>query len=156
MTTSSITSRRSLHLVDLENLVGDPGAKKCEILKTFDHYLKVGRWQSEDHVIIASNPWVMAEIAFDVPVPTNLHAVHGPDRADTMLLALAPPGLVGKRYARLVVGSGDHTFAARAHAVQDLGVHVDVVARHEGCSRRLRGFSCSFIDAADAAVALAA
>src|SRR5437870_4727278 len=86
MTTSSITSRRSLHLVDLENLVGDPRAKKCEILTTFDQYLKVGRWQSEDHVIIASNPWLMAEIAFDVPVPASLHAVHGADGADTMLL----------------------------------------------------------------------
>ena len=40
-----------------------------------------------------------------------MHAVHGRDGADTMLLAQMPPELVAKRFARLVVGSGDGIFA---------------------------------------------
>jgi len=40
MTTSSITSHRSLHLVDLENLVGDPRIDAAPALDTFDAYLE--------------------------------------------------------------------------------------------------------------------
>jgi hypothetical protein len=35
MTTSPLTSSRSLHLVDLENLVGDPRANADRALDTF-------------------------------------------------------------------------------------------------------------------------
>jgi hypothetical protein len=57
-----------------------------------------------------------------------------------MLLSLAPPELVVKRYGRLVVGSGDGIFAARAAHAHDLGVQVLVVARDGGCSWMLRRF----------------
>jgi hypothetical protein len=57
-----------------------------------------------------------------------------------MLLSLAPPELVARCYDRLVIGSGDHIFAARAHTARDLGVEILVVARAGGCSSRLRVF----------------
>jgi hypothetical protein len=156
MTTSSITSGRSLHLVDLENLLGGPRADAVHARCTFARYLELARWQPGDHVIVASNPWLMAKIAFDLPVPCNVHAVHGRDGADTMLLSLAPPELVVKRYGRLVVGSGDGIFIARARSVHEQGTRVDVVARPDGCSTRLRRFPCTFLDHHDADVVLAA
>jgi hypothetical protein len=156
MTTSSITSRRSLHLVDLENLVGDPRAEAEPALSTLREYLDVGRWKPGDHVVLATNPWLMARIAFDVPVPANVHAVRGRDGADTMLLAQSPPELVVKRYARLVVGSGDGIFVGRAEAALDYGVIVDVVARADGCSATLRRFDCTFLAPRATDVVLAA
>ena len=54
---------------------------------------------------------------------------------------LAPPELVVKRYRRLVVGSGDGIFAARAQRARDLGVDVLVVARDGGCSGKLRSLA---------------
>jgi hypothetical protein len=61
----------------------------------------------------------MARIAFDLPVTCSRHAAHGRDGADVMLLSLAPPEHVVKRYGRLVVGSGDAIFVHRAQAVRD-------------------------------------
>jgi hypothetical protein len=145
MTTSSGTSRRTLHLVDLENLLGDPRATTDAALATFDAYLDVAHWSVDDHVIVATNPWLMAKIAFDLPVPASRHAVHGRDGADTMLLSLAPTELVVKRYQRLVIGSGDGIFTARARVAQERGVAVEVVARPDGCSTRLHRFSCTFL-----------
>jgi uncharacterized LabA/DUF88 family protein len=72
-----------------------------------------------------------------------------------MLLSLAPPEHVVKRYDRLVVGSGDSIFASRARAVRDSGVPVDVVARPDGCSARLHSFAPRYLTAR-AAVVLAA
>ena len=145
MTTSPITSRRSLHLVDLENLVGDPRAGAAVALDTFDAYLDAAHWSAGDHLIVACNPWLMTKIAFDLPTACSKHAAHDRDGADTMLLALAPPELVVKRYGRLVVGSGDGIFAGRAIIVRERGVHVDVVARPDGCSTRLHRFGCTFL-----------
>jgi hypothetical protein len=156
VTTSSGTSDRALHLVDLENLLGDPRADAVTALATFDVYLDVAGWQRDDHVIIATNPWLMTKIAFDLPVPTSRHAVHGRDGADTMLLALAPPELVVKRYGRLVIGSGDGIFVHRARTVRDHGVAVAVVARANGCSARLRPFACTYLQPATTDVVLAA
>lgn len=158
MTTSSSspTSLRTLHLLDLENLLGDPRADAERALAMFADYLDVARWQPGDHVILATNPWLMTKIAFDLPVECNRHAVHGRDGADTMLLSLAPAEVVTKRYGRLVVGSGDGIFVGRAQAVHQRGVTVDVVARAGGCSRRLQRFSCTFLEPRAADVTLAA
>lgn len=152
------TSLRTLHLLDLENLLGDPRAGADRALATFAEYLDVARWQPGDHVVVASNPGLMAKVVFDLPVPASAHTARGPDGADLMLLSLAPPELVATRYQRLVVGSGDGIFAARTHTARERGV-VEVVARHGGCSRRLRAFRCTYLasDAPDAsAVVLAA
>ena len=156
MTTSPITSRRSLHLVDLENLVGDPRAGAAVALDTFDAYLDAAHWSAGDHLIVACNPWLMTKIAFDLPTACSKHAAHGRDGADTMLLSLAPPELVVKRYGRLVVGSGDGIFAGRAIIVRERGVHVDVVARPDGCSTRLHRFGCTFLAPRATDVVLAA
>ena len=139
-TTSSTPSQRSLHLLDLENLVGDPHADEPLVRDTLTRYLRAACWRPGDHVIIASNPALMRHVVFEPPVPWNAHATCGPDGADLMLLSLSPPELVVRRYARLVVGSGDGIFASRANAARDLGVDVLVVARADGCSRRLRRF----------------
>ena len=122
MSTSSITSHRSLHLVDLENLVGDPRATGPIVRATFDHYLDVAGWQPGDHVVVASNPALVREVCFDLPVACNVHTAIGEDGADLMLLSHAPPEWIAKRFGRLVVGSGDGIFAARATHAHALGV----------------------------------
>lgn len=154
MTTSSTS--RTLHLVDLENLIGDPLAERDVALATLDTYLDLAAWQPDDHIILATNPWLMAKIAFDLPVDASRHAVHGKDGADTMLLSLAPTELVTTRYGRLVIGSGDGIFANRARTVREHGIPVDVVARANGCSTRLRRFCCTYLTPTTDDVVLAA
>ena len=152
MNTSHGTSRRcvpswrSLHLVDLENLMGDPRVTAAAAHDTFHRYLARAGWQPGDHVIVASNPRVIREVGFDLAVPCSVHATRGPDGADLMLLSLAPPELVTRRYERLVIGSGDGIFAARAHAVRASGIAVLVVSRLDGCSRRFAGLDRTYLD----------
>ena len=153
MSTSSITSRRSLHLVDLENLVGDPRATGPVVGDTFDRYLELAGWQRGDHVILASNPGIIREVGFELDVPASVHAIGGEDGADLMLLSLALPELITLRYGRLVVGSGDGIFAARASDAQQRGVKVRVVTRPESCSQRLLRFEPIWLRPADDRIA---
>jgi hypothetical protein len=141
---------RALHLVDLENLCGDPVAPRKVALRVLDDYLRLAGWRPGDHVRVAANPRLLRSVAWDLPVPANQHAVTGEDGADMMLLAHEPPELVARRFGRLVVGSGDHLFAARARATRDLGVPVVVVARPGSLSHELvgEGFGIRLLDPA--------
>src|SRR3954447_16532387 len=137
--TSTLTTTRTLHLVDIENLVGDPKAPTATVLDVLDRFLDLAGYRDGDHVVIAANPGLMARVAFALPLPCNVHAARGENGADLVLLAQAEPSRVAARYDRLLVGSGDGAFADVALAVRDLGTPVVVVARADSLSRRLRG-----------------
>jgi hypothetical protein len=143
---TSYTSGRTLHVVDLENLIGDPRATGAVAHDTLHRYLDAAGHIDGDHVILASNPGLVAEVAFRLDVPCSLHACKGIDGADTMLLALASPEFVARRYDRLVIGSGDGAFVSLARATRLAGVDVLVVARADGCARRLQKFPHVFLD----------
>ena len=128
---------RTLHLVDLENLLGD--RRKDEVaIEGLHHYLALARWTKGDHMIVAADPQIVRQIGFDEPVPWNLHATRGDDAADVMLLAHAPVELIARRYDRLVIGSGDGIFVPRARAARERGVGVVVVSRPNGLAHRYR------------------
>ena len=128
---------RTLHLVDLENLLGD---ERCSGVGRagLERYLELARWDPGDQTIVAAHPELIRQIGFDAPVPCNLHATRGDDSADRMLLAHAPAELVVARYDRLVLGSGDGIFVRLARTVRAAGVPVLVVARSEGVAARFR------------------
>lgn len=130
---------RTLHLVDLENLAGDPMASKDEALAALDLYLDLSDHRAGDQVVLAANPGMISRIGFDTPVPCSLHAARGKDGADLVLLSHAAPEQVAVRFDRLVIGSGDGEFAATAIAVRDRGAPVLVVTRRRSLSRRLQG-----------------
>ncbi len=130
---------RTLHLVDLENLVGDPMAGKAEALGALDQYLDLADYRRGDQVIIAANPGMICEVGFDIPVPCNQHAARGKDGADLVLLSHIEPSQVAVRFDRLVIGSGDGEFADTAIAVRDCGAPVLVVTRRRSLSNRLQG-----------------
>ena len=139
MTTTLTTTTRTLHLVDLENLVGDPVADGAAALDALDRYLTTAGYRDGDHVVLAANPGLLRAVVFDLPVPCNAHAVTGADAADLMLLDQAEPAFVAARFGRLVVGSGDHEFLTTALAVRDLGVPVVVVSRRGSLARAYTG-----------------
>jgi hypothetical protein len=130
----STTKSRTLHLVDLENLLGDRRTDAAAARAGLVHYLRIARWQPGDHVVVAAHHEIVKAFAFDKPVPCSVHAVCGPDAADDRLLAEAPAERVGDRYGRLVIGSGDGKFLQRAREVRGLGVGVLVVATARGCA----------------------
>lgn len=128
---------RTLHLVDLENLLGDRREEEVA-LSGLERYLQLARWTEGDAMLIAADPQIVRQVGFSPPAPCSLHATRGSDAADVMLLAHAAPELVARGYARMVIGSGDGIFVARARAVRDLGVGVAIVARPSGLARAFR------------------
>lgn len=133
------TGTRTLHLVDIENLVGDPTAPAAEVLAALDNYLTLAGWREGDQVILAANPGLLSNIAFDLSIACNTLAVRGTDGADLMLLSHAEPSWVASRFGRMVIGSGDGIFAATAATARDLGVQVVVIARPRSISNALQG-----------------
>jgi len=103
---------RSLHLVDIENLVGEPTSWRPDRIKaTFDAYLQTATWRPGDSLVVAANPSFMKMLAFDlVEMAHRPLCARGKDAADQLLLGAVPTD-VGARFRRLVVGSGDHAFA---------------------------------------------
>ena len=130
---------RTLHLIDLENLVGDPRARSTEALSALADYLDLADYRPGDPVLIAANPGMIAVVAFDTPVPCSLHAARGKDGADLALLSHVEPTQIAERFGRLAIGSGDGGFADAAVAVRNCGAPVIVVSRRRSLSRRLQG-----------------
>jgi hypothetical protein len=125
---------RTLHLVDIENLIGDPYADGLAALAVLEEYLEASRWQPEDVVHIAVNPRLALEIGWRLPVRCTLRTASGPDAVDLRLQACAEPEFVARRFGRLVIGSGDHGFIANACGARSAGVGVLVVARADSLS----------------------
>jgi hypothetical protein len=129
--------RRSLHLVDLENVCGGAHAVPGDAVAGLWRYLDVAGWRDDDHVVIAAHPSLVIAVGFARLVPARLLPATGVDGADLALLRHVAAGDVAARYDRVVVGSGDHAFAALIEALADLGVDVSVVARPGSVSHEL-------------------
>ena len=138
---------RGLHLVDLENLIGDPWARGPGVGRALDQYLERAGFRPGDLVFVAGNPWLMVELGWSQldssgrllsgRVDCHRFAARGPQGADNKLLEAAPLAWVARRFDRLVVGSGDGAFADRLAAVRASGLSVQVVSRRESLSHRV-------------------
>ena len=158
---------RGLHLVDLENLLGDPWARGPCVGRGLDQYLQRAGFHAGDLVFVAGNPWLMAELGWSQldaagrllsgRVDCHRFAARGPQGADNKLLEAAPLAWVARRFDRLVVGSGDGVFADRLAAVRASGLSVQVVSRPESLSHRVARLGLPiewFVDDAPAPVQL--
>lgn len=128
---------RTLHLIDLENLIGDPMADVVHIRWALGHWPELFRVAPGDLVVIAANP-VMAWEAKQTWPGALVRSRTGEDGADHALLEACEPTWVVGRFARVVVGSGDHIFAARARELSAAGIVVVCVSRPDSLSVDLR------------------
>lgn len=130
---------RTLHLVDIENLLADPKRLHHRFSETFSQYLRCASWRSGDFVAIAANHKLAKQIAFSVPVPHRfLVSSCGPDAADIRLLEYAASPWVTQRCGRVALGSGDGIFAPLVERLGRAGMQATVVAAADALSRALR------------------
>ncbi len=103
---------RTLHLVDIENLLGQPSNWTPEaVIASFWQYVLTAGWQVGDSLVVASNPKVMKLLVFDLfGFPHRSLCAWGPDAADDLLIRAVPNDIVDQ-FGRVVVGSGDHAFS---------------------------------------------
>lgn len=132
---------RSLHLVDLDDLVG-PDATAARIKEVIDAYLAASRWELDDHVIVAADGGTLGDVAIELDVGWRLL----PSRGDHAQLHATDPRLIARRYDRLVVGSGAADFAPLVEAVNRHGGDAWVVAPGAAIEQALRDVASWVVD----------
>jgi hypothetical protein len=134
--------RRTLHLVDVDNLLGDPRqATPASVAATLAAYRRAAGVSPTDLVVVATNPGLALHVGLAWPGPL-LRAAKGPDGADLALLAdlddLIAAGAFPCRFSRVVFGGGDHIYEPAARRLVAAGTRVVVVSRPDALARCLR------------------
>lgn len=130
---------RSLHLVDLDNLIGGPWNPEL-VPESMERYLTAASFRVGDHLVVAAEVTLAVTACFQMPPGTRFLVGRGPDGADRRLVGAATPEHIAARYERLVIGSGDHRFTDVALAVRRLGTAVTAIALQGSLSLEL-GFA---------------
>jgi hypothetical protein len=119
---------RTLHLLDLENLMGGALAGSLALRRASATYRETMSIGPDDHVIVAVNPALGLEAKLEWP-DRQVIMQGGPDGADMALLSVASDEpWVTARYDRLIIASGDGIFAGLASSIRGAGIPVGVVA----------------------------
>jgi hypothetical protein len=145
MSATDVPAGRALHLVDLENVIGDPWATGPGVAEVYETVLTTGRHLLGDLVVVAANRWLLAELGFVAHTSCQKVVAHGPDGADLALLAWADAPWIVRRFDRLVVASGDGIFAAVVRGARDGGLEVDVVFGGGAVSNRIRALDAALL-----------
>jgi len=120
---------RTLHLIDIENLMGGPLQGLEALHSACRVYRELVGLRPHDHVVVACNS------ALAMPAGLAWHKSrilvgNGPDGADIALLGqLKDLEWTASRYDRVVVGSGDGIFAKAVRGLTQLGIPVGVTSR---------------------------
>lgn len=133
---SSSVTDRTLHLADLDNLVGGPW-NPHRVPTTMANFLAAAALRSGDHLVVAAEKALAKTALFQMPREARFLIGTGPNGADLKLLDAVPVELIARCYTALVIGSGDGCFEVLARQARDLGVHVTVVSNRDTLSRRL-------------------
>ena len=126
---------RAFHLVDLENLIGDPRAPATEVARVIGIY-RATMVSLGDLVVIACNPRMAVSAKLSWP-GILVRVGRGCNGADFALLREAQPADLASRFSKVVVASGDGIFAPLVAELRAMGIAVDVVGRHGSISRSL-------------------
>jgi len=128
---------RTLHLVDVENLMGGPQEGEGALRRASVEYREVAPVQAGDHVIVACNPH-LAVAVHQVWAGARILLGYGPDGADRALLREVEDNRwIARRFDRVIVGSGDAIFADASTGLQRWGIAVGVASLESALSFRL-------------------
>lgn len=129
--------RRTLHLIDIENLLGEPrpaAAAVCEARTAYEARVVV---DENDLVVVACNHGCALDVGLAY-AGARLVVRSGPDGADLALLAVLGEHDVQGRFDAVVVASGDGIFTDAVSSLTAAGLPTLVVSRPEFLSRTLR------------------
>lgn len=128
---------RTLHLVDVENLMGGALNGFTSVGSALDDYESAAGLREGDHMVIAAHPAIAFLAKLSRP-GRSIRPAHGKDGADFALLRDADVADLARRYDRVVVGSGDGIFAETVSRLVAAGVRVQVVSRPRSLAFQLR------------------
>jgi hypothetical protein len=131
---------RALHLIDIDNLLGDPVTTDADhIARTLAAYRVLAGAAPGDHVAVATAPNPGHALAIGTAWPGVTHLWRGGrDGADLALLEVASWAVELDGFDRVVIGSGDRIFLTALEWFEARGIPVEVVARRRSLARALR------------------
>lgn len=131
--------KRTLHIVDIENLVG--AEHQDGDRHAFEHalalYADAGNMRPEDQVLVGCHPGLVFTAQQILGSRGQIFTGAGTDGADKALLEASDAEFIASRYHLVCVGSGDHIFAGLVAELIERGVVVRVVARSGRLSKEL-------------------
>ena len=131
---------RALHLVDIDNLLGDPATDdELEIGWTIHAYQDAASFAEGDHAVVATSPFGRHAFAIGTAWPGAQHLWRkGRDGADLALLEQAAWAVETGQFGRVVIGSGDRIFLVALEWFEGVGVPVEVVSRRDALALALK------------------
>ncbi|MEI7548326.1 MAG: hypothetical protein WCK21_09755 [Actinomycetota bacterium] len=131
------TLNRSIHLIDLENLCGEPRPSAAVAELAHRAYLAATRPDAGDHFVVAVNHGAALNAGLSWK-GARLLLRSGPNGADEALLDVLRYEQVDERFTSIKIASGDGIFAPAAGSLAASGLVVTVVARPGSCSAALK------------------
>jgi hypothetical protein len=129
---------RGLHVIDVENLLGSGRFHLQDVSSLFHAYCRNMPLAECDQVVVAASSWEgAAAVGFGWPGARLLWQT-GRDGADECLLSVLREENVASRFSRVIIASGDHSFASVADELRSSGCAVSVLSRPEALSPWLR------------------
>jgi hypothetical protein len=127
---------RTLHVVDIENLVGTAIPTLDRVSEVQGQYLACLGFGLDDQVVLATSHLGLLNAGLGWP-----HARHlvrsGKDGADLELIDVLEHENVATRFRHVVIGSGDGGFSQVAASLAARGLHITVVSRWGSLARTL-------------------
>ena len=117
---------RSLHLVDVENLLGSTRFTAHDVTASATAYAAVASVAPHDLVVVSSSHFTAPATWFGWGSARRI-VRSGPDGADLALIEILVTENVAARFDRVVIASGDGIFADAAAQLQQAKVAVTVV-----------------------------
>ena len=136
----SSTLNRPLHILDIDNLLGDPTATDTHVINDcLGQYRALTGYQKGDHVVVGTGCNALHVYAVQSCWPTVQYVRQsGPDGADFALIEQASIALERCRYSHFILGSGDGRFADLYDEMTARGYPVFVASRPSALSWKLR------------------
>lgn len=129
---------RTLHLVDVENLLGTANPDPRRVAPLAVAYCAAANVGPRDQIVVASSHICARSVWYGWPTTARRLVASGPDGADHALLGVLAAEQVAERFGRIVIGSGDGIFANAAARLQAAGTDVTAVCGAGAVARRLR------------------
>ncbi|MDP9870029.1 MULTISPECIES: hypothetical protein [Streptosporangium] len=133
----NLSEGRAVHLLDVENLVGNARPATRDVQAMMDRYRERVPIGGMDQYVVAVNHGAMLPVGLAL-AGIQLLVRSGPDGADAALGEVIRLDHLADRFERVVIGSGDGVFAESADWLSGRGVLVVVVSRPGALNRRLR------------------
>jgi hypothetical protein len=130
------TQGRRLHLIDIENLTGQPRPNRSTVAVWSEIYRQSGLVRAGDLCVLACNHGAAIEAGLGWP-NARLLVRSGPDGADNALLDVLTDESVRDRFDEVVIGSGDGIFTEQAAGLAADGLPTTIAHGVGKLSRRL-------------------